>query len=171
MARAVRGASGIVTIFPALAEHRECAVAAFESERFDVGAERFGHAQAVDREQRHERVLAGRGEAGCDEQRADLVAIQADGMGLVVEPRATNVHRGRSLEKSFLLGVAVEAGDGAQPPGGGGASAAAFFEVAGVTLDVRAADREPAQVVGLAPGDELAQVQGVGAAGEAAVAG
>ncbi len=32
----------------ALAEHREGAMAAFDAERFDVGAERFGDTQAVD---------------------------------------------------------------------------------------------------------------------------
>lgn len=63
-----------------------------------------------------------------------------------------------------MLGVAVEAGDGARPPGDGGTNAAALLEVASVALDVGAAHCEQAQVVGLAPGDELAQVQGVGVA-------
>ena len=35
----------------ALAQHRERAVASFEAEGFDVGAERFGDTQAVDRQQ------------------------------------------------------------------------------------------------------------------------
>lgn len=77
-----------------LAEHRECAVAALETERFDVGAERFGHAQPVDRQQADERMLACRRQSGGDEQRADLVAVEAGGVGLVVEPRPTDVDGG-----------------------------------------------------------------------------
>jgi hypothetical protein len=44
----------------ALAEDGERAVPAFESELFDIGAERFGDVQAVQREQAHQRVVAGR---------------------------------------------------------------------------------------------------------------
>jgi hypothetical protein len=78
---------------------------------------------------------------------------------------------GRALEESLLLGVAVEPGHGAQSPGDGGASTAAIFEITGVALDVSAPHCEQAQGVLLAPGDELAQVQGVGVSGQAAVAG
>ncbi|MGH9118307.1 MAG: hypothetical protein ACRD0A_10660 [Acidimicrobiales bacterium] len=51
------------------------------------------------------------------------------------------------------------------------ASPAAGFEVAGEALNVRTAHLEQPQAVLLAPGDELAQVQGVGVAGQSAVAG
>jgi hypothetical protein len=44
-------------------------------------------------------------------------------------------------------------------------------EFAGEGLDVGAADGEQRQAPGAAPGGELAQVQGVGLAGQAAVAG
>jgi hypothetical protein len=73
------------------------------------------------------------------------------------------------LDEFFLDGVPVEPGDGAYPPGDGGA--AFGFQVAGEGLDVGAADREQGQGAGAAPGGELAQVQGAGLAGQAAVPG
>ena len=53
----------------------------------------------------------------------------------------------------------------------GGAGPALGFQFAGEGLDVRAADREQRQGPGAAPSGELAQVQGVGLAGQAAVPG
>jgi hypothetical protein len=75
------------------------------------------------------------------------------------------------LEEFFFDRVFVEPGDRAQPPGDGGASAAACFQLAGEGLDVGAADREQRQRSYLAPTGELAQVEGVGLAGQAAVPG
>jgi hypothetical protein len=75
------------------------------------------------------------------------------------------------LEKFFFDRVFVEPGDRAQPPGDGGAGAAACFQLAGEGLDVGAADREQRQRSYLAPAGELAQVEGVGLAGQAAVPG
>ncbi len=48
---------------------------------------------------------------------------------------------------------------------------AQLLEVAGEALDVGTADVEQAHVAVLAPGDELAQVEGVGVAGQSSVAG
>src|SRR5213078_5181017 len=76
---------------------------------------------------------------------------------------------GRVLKQIFLDGVAVEPGHGAQPPGDGGPGSAAGLQVAGEALDVRAAYLEQAQVTLLAPSGELAQVQGIRFAGQAAV--
>ena len=75
------------------------------------------------------------------------------------------------IEEFFLDGVPVEPGDGAQPAGDGGPGAAPGLQVAGEALDVRAAGLEEAQVVLVAPVGVLAQVQLVGFAGQAAVAG
>ena len=77
----------------ALAQDRQGAVAAFEAELFDVGAGRFGDAQPVECQQADERVVAGAGEPGRDQQGADLVAVQARGVRLVVEARTPHVHR------------------------------------------------------------------------------
>ena len=52
-------------------------MAAFESELFDVGAGRFGDAQAVEREEAEEGVVAGVAESGGDEHGADFVAVEA----------------------------------------------------------------------------------------------
>ena len=75
------------------------------------------------------------------------------------------------VDEFFFDRVAVEPGDGAQPPGHGGAGAAAGFEVAGKAFDVGPAGLEQAHVMELAPAGVLAQVQRVGLAGQAAVSG
>ena len=51
----------------------------FGVEVLDVGVQRFGDAQPVHRQQRHQRVIAGRAKAGLDEQGAELVAVQPEG--------------------------------------------------------------------------------------------
>jgi hypothetical protein len=91
----------------ALAQDGEGAVAAFDAEGVDVGAEGFGDPQAVDREQRDEGVLIGCAEPGGDEQRTDPVAVQADGVGFVVQAETADVDGGGVLEQFFLDGVAV----------------------------------------------------------------
>ena len=90
-------------------------------------------------------MLAGRAEAGGDQERPDLVAVQSGGVRLVVQPGTADVRGGRVLQELFFDGVLVEPGDGAQPPGDGGAGAAAGFQLAGEGLDVGAADREQRQ--------------------------
>jgi hypothetical protein len=69
--------------------------------------------------------------------------------------------RRRPIEQSLWFGVAVETGDRAQATSHGRSSAPGRFEVAGEALDVSPADAEQADVVLGAPGDELAQVQGM----------
>ena len=78
---------------------------------------------------------------------------------------------GGAVEEAVLFGVAVEPGHGGQASGDGGASSAQLLEVAGEALDVGTADIEQAHVVALAPGDELAEVEGVGVTGQSSVAG
>ncbi len=75
------------------------------------------------------------------------------------------------FEQPLLFGVAVEAGDGAEPAGDWRPGPSPGLEVAGEALDVGPARCEQADLVLLAPGDELAQVQGVGVASQASVAG
>ena len=128
----------------ALAQHGQGAVPAFLAESFDVGADRFRHPQPVQRQQRHQGVIAWRGQAGGDQDGAELVAVEVGDVGLVVDPRSADVHRRGVLDDAFLFGVAVEPDDRAQPAGDGGAGLAAVFEVAGEALDVDAADVEQA---------------------------
>jgi hypothetical protein len=75
------------------------------------------------------------------------------------------------VEEFFFDGVAVEPGDGAQAAGDSGPGPAAGFQVTGEELDVSAAGGEQVQLVLLAPTGELAQVQLLGLADQAAVAG
>jgi hypothetical protein len=79
-------------------------------------------------------------------------------MRLVVDARATNVHRRGMGDDAFFLGVAVEPDDRAQPACDGGPSLAALFEIAGEAFDVDPADVEQTVIVLPAPGSEPAQV-------------
>ena len=139
---------------------------AFLAQRLDVGADRLGHPQPIQRQQRHQGVIAWRRQASGDQDRAELVAVEVGDMGLVVDPWPADVHRRRVLDHAFFFGVAVEPDDRAQPAGDGGPSLAAVFEVAGEAFDVDPADVEQLMVVLPAPGSELTQIQGVGVAGE-----
>ena len=66
---------------------------AFEPEVFDIGPDRFGDPQPVQRQQEI-RAWSRAGETGGDEHSADFVAVQAGGVGLVVQARPTDMHRG-----------------------------------------------------------------------------
>ena len=80
--------------------------------------------------------------------------------------------RGRGmLEELFFGRVLIEPGDGAQPLGDSRAGPAPGLQLPGEALDVGAADGEQGQGTGAAPGGELAQVESVRLAGQAAVAG
>src|SRR4051794_35381638 len=155
----------------ALAQHGQGAVTAFEAELVDVGAECFGDAQPVDRQQVEQGVLVRCPQAGGDEQRADLVAVQGDGVRLIVQPRPAYMDRGRVLEQLFLYGVAVEPGDCAQPSRDRRANSPARLHFTAEALDVRAASLEQAQTVLLTPRGEHAQVERVRVAGQPAVPG
>ena len=115
-------------------------------------------------------MLGRRPEPGGDEEAAELVAVQGSGVRLIIQPWAAHVRRRGMIEEFFLDGVPVEPGDGAQPPGDSGAGAALGLQLPGEGLDVGAADREQGKGAGAAPAGELAQVQGVGVAGQAAIA-
>ena len=116
-------------------------------------------------------MLAGSAEPGRNEHGAELVTVQRHGVRLIIQPRPPDMRSRGVLEQFFLHGVFVEPGDGAQPPGDGGAGAPVGFQVAGEAFDAGAADGEQAQRAGAAPGGELAQVQRVCLAGQAAVSG
>ena len=110
-------------------------------------------------------------ESGSDQQRAELVAVQAGGVRLVIQPGPADVGGRRVAEEFFLDGVAVETRDGAEPARHRRAGTAAGFQITGEVLDVRAAGGEQAQVMLLAPAGVLAQVQLIGLTGQAAVSG
>ncbi len=92
-------------------------------------------------------------------------------MGLVVDPGTAHVHRRRVVQELLLHGVTVEAGHGAKTTADGRPSTSLGLKLTAKALDVGSARREQVGAVAGAPGQELAQVQGVGVSGEPAVAG
>jgi len=127
--------------------------------------------QPVQREQRDQPMFYRRPKTCGDQQSAELVAVQGDGMPLIIHPRPPDMGCWRVLEEFLFNGVLEEPGDGRQPPGHGGAGAPSGFQLAGEALDVAAADSEQDEGAGTAPSSELAQVECVGLAGQAAVPG
>lgn len=79
MVRAVRGASGMVTCFPPLRNDRQGPMPSVHVHRLDVGAECLADPQPVEGQQRDQRVVAFGTEPGLDEQRAEFIAVQAQG--------------------------------------------------------------------------------------------
>jgi len=154
--------------FAALAGDGQGPVAALEPKMLDAGTGGLRYPQPVQGEQGDQRAPGGWPEPGGDQQRAELVAIKGDRIRFVVHPRTADVRGGRTLQELFFDSVLVEPGDGGQPPRDGGAGPAHRFQVAGEALDVRAADGEQGQRACATPAGELAQVQGVGLAGQAA---
>src|ERR1017187_1784802 len=117
-------------------------VAALDAEGLDVRAGGLGDPQAVDGQQGDQGMLGGRAEPGGDQQCADLVAVQAGCMRLVVQARPADMHCRGMIPKFLLDGVPVEPRYRAQPPGDGGPGAAVGLEVTGEALNVGAADAE-----------------------------
>jgi len=115
--------------------------------------------QPVEGKQGDKRMIGRWAEPGSDQHCAELVAVQRDGMRLIIQPRTPDGGGRGVLEELFFDSVFVEPHDGAQPPGHGGAGAASDFQVAGEAFDVGAADGEQGQGAKAAPGGELAQVQ------------
>ena len=109
-------------------------------------------------------------EPGGDQQGTEFVAIQGDGMGLVVHPRPAHVRGRRGAEESSSTAT-VEPGDGGQPPGDRGAGPALRSPGPGRSLRCPRGGRRTGQGQGPGAAGELAQVQRVGLAGQAAVAG
>ncbi len=142
---------------------------AFQTQVLDVGTGGLRYPKPVEGEQGDQGVLGRRAEPGGDQEGADLVAVQSGGVRLVVQPRPPDV-RGRRMVEEFLLdGVPVEPRDRGQAAGDGGPGPAAALEFPGEGLDVGAADREQRHGPGSAPAGELAQVEGVRLAGQAAI--
>jgi hypothetical protein len=120
-------------------------VPAFQAQVLDVGAGGLRDPQPVQREQGDQRVLCRRPKPGGDQQGAELVAVQGDGMRLIIHPRPPDMGCRRVPEEFLFNGVLEEPGDGGQPPGHGGAGAPPGFQLAGEALDVAAADSEQAR--------------------------
>ncbi len=105
-ARRQRDGDGLAS----LAQHRPGPMPPLDAEGLDVRPDGFGHPQPVEGQQRDQGVLAGRTEDLGDEQGADLVAVQADGLDLVVDPGTAGMDSRGVRDRAFLFCVAVEAG-------------------------------------------------------------
>jgi hypothetical protein len=117
-------------------------VSALQAQVLDVGAGGLGDPQPVQREQGDQSMLGRRTETGGDEQGAELVAIQGDGVRLVIDARAADVSGRGMLKEFFFDGVPVEPGDGAQPPRDGSPGPAPGLQLPGEGLDVGPTDSE-----------------------------
>jgi hypothetical protein len=146
MARAVAWRKGDGDGLAALADDGQRAVPSLQAERFDVRPDGCGYPQPVERQQRHQGVLGRGAQASREEQGSDFVAVQADGVRLVVDAGTADVD-GRGVgDEAFLLGVAVEAGHRAQPSGDRGRRPTVCLQLASERLDVAAADLEQLEV-------------------------
>ena len=154
-ARAVRGASGIVTVFPPLRT--------MVSVRCPRSTPRASISAPIASDTRSPLSAS-------DEKRANLVAVQANDVGLVVDPVSADMDCRGMSDYAFLFGVAVEAGDGAQPPGDRRRCTTSSLELTSEGLDVATANLKQPEVAQLAEGDELAEIKRVGVASEAPVA-
>ena len=83
----------------ALAGDRESPVPALQAQVLDVGASGLRYPQPVQCGQGDQRMLGRRTGPGGDEQGAELVAVQRDGMRLMVDPRPPDVG-GRGMFRS-----------------------------------------------------------------------
>jgi hypothetical protein len=117
-------------------------VPALQAQVLDIRAGRLRYPQPVQGKQGDQRVLKRRTEPGRDQQRAELVAVQRNRMGLVVHPQSADMRGRGALQELLFDGVLVEPGDGGQPPGDRGPGSPHGLQVPGEAFDVSASDRE-----------------------------
>jgi hypothetical protein len=94
IARAVRGASAMGDNLAALAGDGQRPVPALEAQVLDVGAGSLGDPQPVQSQQGDERMPKWRAEPGAHQQRAELVAVQRDRVGLIIHSRTADMSGG-----------------------------------------------------------------------------
>jgi hypothetical protein len=126
----------------ALARDHQGTVAALSAEGLDVRAGRLRYLQAVQGQQRDQRVLGCRAEPGSDEQGARLVAVQPGGVRLVIQAGPADMGGRGVIQQFFLDGIPVEPGDRAQPAGDRGPGPSPSLDVTREALDVGAAGIE-----------------------------
>jgi hypothetical protein len=146
-------------------------VASFDGEVFDIGTEGFGDPQPGQCQQRDQGVVTAAGQPGGDQQGADLVAIQTNRPGLVVQLGTPHMRGWRHVDEAFLFGVPVEGHDRRQATRDGGAGSARLLEPSGVQLDVGSGDAEQFEMLLSTPAAPLTQIQAVRLAGAARIAG
>ena len=91
------GSQGDGHVLAALAHDLERAVSALEVEVVDVGAQGLRDPKPVEGQQRRQGMVAGLAQAGLDEEGAQLVAVEAEGAGFVVDLGTADVAAGLRL--------------------------------------------------------------------------
>jgi|HubBroStandDraft_1064217.scaffolds.fasta_scaffold07294_8 hypothetical protein len=104
----------------ALAGDGPDAVPALGAQVLDIRAGCSGYPQPIESEQQDQRVLGGGAEHGRDEEGADLVAVQADGVRFVVQPRPPDMRGREWSRRSSSTALFVQSGDGGQAAGNRG---------------------------------------------------
>src|SRR4051794_477200 len=114
-------------------------------------------------------MVASASETGSDQHCADLVTVQARGVGLIVQPRSAHLHRRGPVKQPLFDRVAIQARDRAQPPRDRRSRSAHLFELSSKAFDVVTGDIEQSELPLLAPRRKLAQIQAVGIASQSRV--
>ncbi len=109
---------------------------AFHAKVGDIGGAGFRYPQSVQGEQAGKGVVAGGGGLGCGQEPDRFLAVKSKGLRVTRHRGPTDMCDGGVGESTLLDGVAVEAGQGGQPPGHGGAAPAGLFKLADVALDM-----------------------------------
>ena len=110
----------------ALAQDLERAVPTLEVEVADVGAQRFGDAQAVEGPSEAKAWSRAEPRLAWTREAPSSLRSRPRGPGLVVDLGTTDVDGWAALDKLLLLAVLVEAGQSGQAPGHGRAHAPCF---------------------------------------------
>jgi hypothetical protein len=87
----------------AFAQNPERAVSPLQPEILDVGADGLGDPEPVEGEQADQGVIPCVGEPGGDQHGADLVAVQAGGVGLVVQAGSAHMRRRRHRDQALFF--------------------------------------------------------------------
>lgn len=134
-------------------------------EVLEAGVAGFGDAQAVEGEEADQRVLERAGCCGGGEDAPELVELEAERRRLLGHLGATHRGRRRLGDRPLLDGVAVEAGQHAEPAADRPPGPAELLELAGVQLQVGPASRQRVKADVGAPGQPGPKVAGVGRPG------
>ena len=147
----------------ALADHGQDPMGVLHAKVGDLGLARLRHPQSVQGEQAGEGVVAGGGGLGRSQEPDRFLAVKPKRLRVTRHLGAANVGDGGVGEGTLRDRVAVEAGQGGQPPGPGGAAPAGLLKLADVGLDMGAADRRQPNADVSAPGAEVTQIGQIGA--------
>jgi hypothetical protein len=150
---------------PPFADDPQDAVAALLLQVSDVRAARLRDPQAAEGQETRERVIPWTGGFGGIKQPQDFATVETGGGGVLAHARPADVHGGRAIKDALLDGVAVEARERREATRHRRRRPPTALELARVDLDVSPLGIQRAEIMFLAPGDEVAQIAPVGRPG------